>query len=329
MQKTEAGAAGDEQPVEDSVLDAAIDWQLKLDSGQADNAERVRFAQWLASRPEHERAWRQLAGIDGSLRALAPLRKVLARPRRTRPRTWLGAVLMAAALLSLYAAERHIPLSGLFADQHTHTGERRVLVLADGSELVLNSRSAVDIDFDGPQRLIRLRSGEIAIRTAHGDPRPFVVQTPHGLFRALGTRFMVRLESSHTWLAVLESAVLARPVLCGSDLSAPCEAERRLDAGQRGRIEADGLRGVQTLPEHADAWLKGMLVVEDVTLEEVVAELQRYQPGWLSVAPEVAGLRVTATVPLEHPRQALEALTHALPLRLSQRTGLWLRVEGR
>lgn len=321
----------DDSPVADDVLDAAIGWQLLLDSGHADAKARAGFAHWLAAQPEHARAWRQLGGIDGSLRALAPMRDVLVRPRQRIPaRAWLGSVvLMAAVLLGAMAVERQTPLRGWLSDQHTATGERRMVMLEDGSELVLNSRSAVDIDFEGEYRLIQLRSGEIAVRTGHGDARPFLVETPHGVFRALGTRFTVRLEPSYTLLSVQESAVLARPAQCGADLATPCTAERRIDAGQGGRIDDNSVVGPLPVPPHADAWLKGMLVVEDVALGDVVAELQRHQRGFLSVAPEVAGLRVTGTVPLDDPTMALDSLTHALPVKIVRRTGLWLHVAQR
>lgn len=53
----------------------------------------------------------------------------------------------------------------------------------------LNSRSALDIEFDDNERRLHLRSGEILIQTAKGDTRPFIVETEQGRLRALGTRF--------------------------------------------------------------------------------------------------------------------------------------------
>lgn len=323
--------SGDERAVADAVLEAAIAWQLLLSSGQADDGAKADFKRWLKEKPEHARAWRQLESIDGSLRTLAPLRKVLSRPRRrVAARALLGAIVVLAALGSgLLAMERRMPWQAVLADRYTQTGERRVLTLPDGSELALNSRTAIDIDFDWTHRVIRLRSGEISIRTAGGDPRPFVVVTPHGMLRALGTHFLVRLEPSYTLLTVLESAVLARPAVCTEDLELPCEAEHRVMAGEGGRIAPDSVEPVVAVPEHADAWVKGMLVVEDVPMQAVVAELQRHERIWLSVAPEVANLRVTGAVPLDQPMRALEALTHALPVQVTRRTGLWLHVERR
>jgi len=57
----------------------------------------------------------------------------------------------------------------------TATGERSTYTLADGSSLMLNTGSSVDIVFDDKQRLLRLRAGEVLVQTAKdsaANPRP-------------------------------------------------------------------------------------------------------------------------------------------------------------
>jgi transmembrane sensor len=48
----------------------------------------------------------------------------------------------------------------LDADYYTGTGERRQVVLADGSHITLNANSAVDVNLTGDGRRITLRKGE-------------------------------------------------------------------------------------------------------------------------------------------------------------------------
>ena len=50
------------RPVSAQVLDAAIAWQLSLDSGNP--VEREEFAKWHAAHEEHARAWQQLGMLD-------------------------------------------------------------------------------------------------------------------------------------------------------------------------------------------------------------------------------------------------------------------------
>lgn len=93
--------------------------------------------------------------------------------RRGAARRWKQSVgvlgLLAALLLGLGAVDRFEPLATLSADYRTGTGERLTVVLPDRSVLHLDTRSAVDLAFDGSRRAIVLRAGEIAIETAHGD----------------------------------------------------------------------------------------------------------------------------------------------------------------
>jgi transmembrane sensor len=99
---------------------------------------------------------------------------------------------------------------GLRADYRTAKGMPLRQTLSDGTLLTLNTDSAADVRFDGHQRLIRLRYGEIAITTARDRrQRPFRVQTRDGLLTALGTEFTVRQFARDTRLTVQQHAVEA------------------------------------------------------------------------------------------------------------------------
>jgi transmembrane sensor len=187
------------KPVSAQVLDAAIAWQLSLDSGSP--LEREEFAKWHAAHEEHARAWRQLGMLDQRFNvASGPARAALLQSRegiRRRVRK-LGsglASVLAVIGLALFAGDRYLPLDYWLADQRTATGEQRTLRLADGTVLNLNTHSAVDVRFDARQRLIVLQEGEIMVETGHGDARPFIVETREGSMRALGTRFLVKREA--------------------------------------------------------------------------------------------------------------------------------------
>jgi transmembrane sensor len=328
--------ADDEPPVSARVLDAAIAWQLKLDAG--DPADGAAHCAWLAAHPDHARAWRQLALIDAEIGVLSPyppLSAALRRPRRTPG--WKRAAgltaLAAVTLLGALLADRYQPLDGLLADYRTGTGQRRTVALPDRSVVVLNARSVVDLAFDARTRTLRLRSGEIHVETASdaalsGDRRPFVVSTAHGALYALGTRFMVRHDEDATWLTVTHAAVLARPASCPAARDTACAGERRAEAGQTLRMTQTAVGPVTRARADGDAWKDGMLVVDGEPLSAVVAELARYRPGLLQVAPEVAALRVTGALPLDDGERALAALSASLPIRIVRRSDWWVRIEA-
>ena len=313
------------KPVSAQVLDAAIAWQLSLDSGNP--VEREEFAKWHAAHEEHARAWRQLGMLDQRFSvASGPARTALLQSRegiRRRVRK-LGsglASVVAVLGLALFAGERYLPIDYWLAEQRTATGEQRTIRLDDGTLINLNTHSAVDVRFDEKQRLVVLQEGEILIETAHGDARPFIVETREGSMRALGTRFLVKREEQGTRLSVLQSAVAAHPQ------SSP--EEQILREGQQMLIRSDGLGPIAALNLGADAWTRGMLVVDNARLEDLVREIGRYRPGHLGVAPEVADLRITGSFPLKDTNLALNALLPTLPVQIEQHTPWWVTVAAK
>jgi len=108
-------------------------------------------------------------------------------PRRHAVKTL---ALLLACGASLYAFERRSPWRGWTADYRTTVNQRRVVTLADGTQLTLNTNSAVNIAYSGAQRRIQLLAGEIFIATGKdAAQRPFFVGTPHGRLQALGAHF--------------------------------------------------------------------------------------------------------------------------------------------
>ncbi|MDR8013962.1 FecR family protein [Ectopseudomonas guguanensis] len=306
------------------ALDEAIAWQLCLGSGEASEQQRQDFARWLAAHPEHGLVWRRLGGIDQQLAAATPAparRALLQGGQRRRSLRRLGgnalALLLASGIaLALLAQQR--PLGDYLADYRTAAGEQRDLLLADRSQIRLNSRSALDVAFDDDERRLVLLSGEILIQTAKGDARPFVVETAQGRLRALGTRFLVRRDGDATELIVLQSAVAARPLSAAQ--------ERVIQSGEQVRMDSRHLGDSSLAPIGADAWSRGMLVADNLPLQRLIDQLGEYRSGYLGLDPSLAGLRISGSFPLHDSDKALAALPPSLPVRIEQIGPWWTRV---
>ncbi|RYF79127.1 MAG: DUF4880 domain-containing protein [Comamonadaceae bacterium] len=334
----------DQLPVPAAVLDAAIAWQLRCgeDAGPP-GADTQALSDWLTAHPDHARAWRQLGEIHHQLSAVSGQSARAAVLRRPPPRARVVRATLGLALAivcGVSVLNNWQPVSQLLADHHTGTGERSTIVLPDQTVLHLNTRTAVDIAFSDQVREVRLRAGEVAVETSHSDPaeeRPFVVVTDNGSLRALGTRFVARRwargeraagDAGGTEVTVQQSAVAARPALCGITPVEPCTAERIVTAGRGLRLQGSHMEAIAA-PADADAWKDGMLVVDNQPLSDVVAILARHRPGHLSADPAIAGLRVTGTLPLADTDQALLALTAAVPVNAVYTTRWWVTLQPR
>jgi len=316
-------APADTAPIPPQVAREAVHWLLELDAGT--EQARRQWQAWMDADPLHARAWQRIAEVDGQLRSVgAPVAlRTLAAPGLARRHAVRLAVLLATGTGGLLAARRTGTWQQLAADLSTATGERRETVLADGTQLLLNTATAVDLRYTDAERLIVLRAGEILVRSAPDVARrPLRVRTAEGTVRAIGTRFTVRQRGGLTTVAVLEGAVELQPA------QAPLAAQR-LAAGEQGGFTAAAVRPAEPLPEGAGAWSEGMLVADGMPLADFLAELARHRPGVLRCAPDAAALRVSGSYPLADTDRVLAALTRSLPVQIHRRTHWWVVVEHR
>lgn len=302
------------------ILAQAVDWYVKLHDSAASDTTRSEWHAWLAADPQHAHAWQRIEQLQQRLgQAPAGLAGAALEQARQQRR---AAVKMLAVLLGVgVVGWRGYQVSPWSADYSTRVGQRRHLTLADGSRLVLDTDSWVDVQFDGSQRLIVLRQGEILVETAK-NARPLSVQTVEGRVLALGTRFTVRQGTGISRVTVEAHAVEVQPRMgAGQAL--------RAEAGQALSFTADTAGPLVPAGAQSTAWTRGMLVVVDWRLEDVLAELGRYRHGYLGCAPEVAGLRLSGTFLLDDSEGVLANLEDSLPVRVRRLTRYWVRVEGK
>ncbi|MCY1507042.1 Protein FecR [compost metagenome] len=314
--------------IDPAILKEAAGWLVRMQSENLSVSDRAAFDRWRACSAEHAAAWARAEEMLRGFGQLPPriagdaLRRLDSPGRRQAMRALGGVLVLAPAA---WWGARELPWRAWSADARTMTGERRSMELADGTQLVLNTASAVDIDYTPQQRLLWLRTGEILLTTGK-DPapvqRPFIVRTRLGAIRALGTRFMVRDEGDTVRVAVFEGAVEIRPASAGA-------TPLLLPAGQQTVFNEREAR----LPAPADlsaaSWEQGMLAVRNWALADLVDELGRYRRGVLRCDPAVAALRVSGAFPLSDIGASLRLLESTLPVKVKSITPYWTTVAPR
>lgn len=305
-----------------AALREAAQWLVRLNSGQARPDDWQALAAWRAQDAANEAAWQRAERLSRTFGAVpAGLgMPVLAQAERTavnRRAALRVLALVGTTAPAAYLGWRHMPWQQWAAEHRTATGERRSVTLADGSEVLLNTASALDVAFDAHERLLRLRAGEVLITTARDSAaRSFRVETPGGWLRALGTRFAVRLLDEDTvHLAVAEGAVEVTP---------HHGAQRVLQAGAQCRFTASGVQAPTALGEQALAWAQGVLYADGMRLDDFAAELARYRSGVVRCDPAVAALRISGAFQLNDTEYILAMLRETLPVQVVTRTRYWI-----
>jgi transmembrane sensor len=323
----------DGQPISVRIADQAAEWLTHWMSGEMADADHRRLQAWRDAHPDHERAWKHIEAVTGGLgmmksreayKTLSPY-----ADRQSPLRRRVLSVLMCGGVAGVAGglSSRTQTWRTAFSDYRTATGEQRALALSDGTRIMLNTASAIDVRFDTQQRLVSLVAGEIMVVTGHAsnagaaDARPFIVETREGRVRALGTRFTVRQSEEHTAVTVLQSAVEITPrAAAGQSLI--------LHAHQRTTFSAHEIDSASAATDQDSAWTRGQIVADNLRLADFLAELSRYRPGIVRCDPSVAALRLSGVFPLDDTDRILATLQTVLPVRVGQRTRYWVVVHA-
>ncbi len=302
------------------TLQAAALWSVRLRDGQACPQA---LAQWRAAHPEHELAWLKISQLEAQLNDLqnAPASTTRLALNRSGPsRRQLLSTLASLGIAAPAAWLAWPSIQHWRSDFHTAKGEIQRFTLADGSELRLNSDSAVDVQYSQHQRQLILQRGELMIRTA-ADPRPLSVRTPHGRFVALGTHFSVRLQAHASQLA-----------LSSGQIAIENRHGQRLKIAQPGDVlllDGEHVRPQISTGIEPNAWQMQRLVLDNARLDDVLTELSRHRLGWLRCDPSAAALKVSGVFVLGDSNQLLTTLAKALPIHIRYRSEYWVMVESR
>jgi transmembrane sensor len=310
-------------------LEQAAHWYAALcaDEDATSAGQRAEWAKWLTERPEHRRAWEHIEAVsrrfdplraEGEREAASAAMRVSAKGFTTRRRVLGCVAALCGTGMAGWLAWRLTSLPDVVtawqADYSTGVGERRDLTLADGTRVWLNTSSALDVDYDNERRLLTLTMGEILVETSKdATTRPFYVDTNHGRMQALGTRFTVRRTADFTLLSVFEGRVGIRTLSGETSIVA---------AHEQREFTADVISDPRPADIAREAWSRGVIVADNVTLATFVAELSRYTRGHIGVDPAAADIRVVGRFPANRPDQVLAMLERDLPVRI-QRTLPW------
>ncbi|UOB24121.1 FecR domain-containing protein [Pseudomonas orientalis] len=304
------------------TFEAAARWYVQFQAQSPTPADRLAWQQWLNGDPSHQAAWNQLEQLQRSLGAMPQdftRRALTSTQKRRQVLKWM-LVLGGTGYLG-WNIQQHTSVGNVWADYRTPVGKRRRIELADGTQVDLNTNTAIDVMFDARERLIRLRQGEVLIHSGKRSPDiPLYVETRHGRIQALGTRFTVRQLSGATRVGVLEDRVALVP------LDQP-DRTWTLDAGEGADFDRQSVTVTQRYAVSQTAWVDGQLIVLDARLGDVIDELARYRQGVLRCDQASAGLRVSGAFRLDSTDAVLANLQATLPIQVKYFTRYWVSVN--
>lgn len=254
--------------------------------GREDAQAEQAFRQWLAQDPANAEEY-ALFDIAWAVSGEAARRAEVQVPRGRGRALRLGA---AAAVAALAAGISFWFWPAPWTDWNTTAGEQRTLVLEDGSRIMLNTRTHIEVRLTRQHRDVRLLDGEAYFEVAKDQSRPFIVQTSLGSARAVGTQFNVYLARSHLAVTTAEGRVLVNGATGGGVL---------VDAGNQAQVNGPALSASVAAVNVSSAlsWRAQRLEVDDMPLARVLQEFSRYTALPVRAGSDAIGaLRVSAVL---------------------------------
>ncbi|WP_395397362.1 FecR domain-containing protein [Novosphingobium sp. BL-8A] len=305
-----------ERPSRDDLTDQAAAWLVALDCGTADEAA---FEAWRNAHPRNASAFAQAAATwrrtadprIPSLLTTSPAALPVsafhpatadipddaaflpapssAMSRRSALGAGLAAVLAAGGVTTWLAFPQR-------AYAETMVGERRRVVLPDGSAAMLNTNSRIGWHF-GNERSIWLERGEAVFEVRAGNRALRLHSEPMQAELGPG-RFSLRLEPDAGRLMVLAGTAKVKSYTVGSG---------HMATARGGGLSIDPLD--PQAAADATAWEAGRIVFNGMRLDQAVAEYNRYLPYAIEVAqPDLASTRLGGEFQISQPEVFLRSL---------------------
>lgn len=301
----------------DPATAAAVEWMVRLRSGDATAESKAAFEAWRRESPTHAAAADRLSAALGSFDLLKRrgvpndvVRTAIARADR---RAALRSAFMWAGVGTLagWAGWRNVTEGDLLADHSTGLAQRRNSTLPDGTDLLLDAKTSVDVDFAGEHRQVKLLRGRVLARVAAVAQRPLTIATPQGEVTTSGATLVAGVFKGRSSVAVIEgSASISQGLARGTQLAAGAQATI---VDERG-LELRATRGNETL------WTRGLVALDDEPVAALVEALQPYRAGVLRVDPKAAAIRISGVFSLDDTDRTLAALERTQPLRIVRLT---------
>ncbi len=281
------------------IKTTAAGWIERRDRADWTDHNQAELDAWLAKSPAHLLAYHRAASIWISADRLVALRQPPSAPMEKKEKLHssfgvkaitamiVASVLGAATLFFTQSKEQTF---------ETPVGGHRLVTLADGTLIELNTNTLVRANLKSGHRLAILERGEAYFRVAHDVARPFEVTVGPREINVLGTEFMVRKDQD-----MLRVALFNGRVEIGAAADIPSSSIVVLKPGDVLTATARTLSVAHSAKAdlaNLSSWRRGVLVFDHTALSKVADEYNRYNQQKIVIADEASSrLKMSGTMP--------------------------------
>jgi transmembrane sensor len=335
------------------LVATAMGWLVKTESPDCTSEQRQAFDEWLAEDVRHRVALTIATKSRGRIDRLTSLRpldgrvdpdlllspeytpRAIQRPRVTDPdpppvnrgsgkfKVFGFAALSVTAVCGWY-------LAGWFANNQlnwesyaTHVGGKETAPLPDGTAITLNTDSELRVRMTPEGREMKLTRGEVVIKAAHDDKRPFKLIVGKTVIQTAGADFDIRKrDSGQVDIIVSRGRVAAEAVektLPFPFFDSATPAQSVISEGYMAAIRPGDVQvSLMNADERArkTSWLHDVLEFRGETLAQAAADFNRYNRRQIVIDdPAIADRHVGGVFTNSDPESFVAALEVIINIR--------------
>lgn len=294
----------------------AARWFIRMQEAGEDSSERAQFEKWLMQSDQHQAEYASIShawdGIDSieELKRIAKIQQanhLLDKANRSKKlkKTFVILsvvfILLFAGLMGEQSYQQWLNTPTMQMASQTKPAEVVTKTLDDGSQIILNGSSKLQVNYYPKQRHVAMLQGEAIFQVTKDADRPFVVETSTAKITVLGTRFAVNKLTNLVRVSVDHGSVKVESVAPASVII--------LRNGEVAEI-SNGKKVIRKNGEAIDyfRFATGTLVFNQADIFEIADELARYRSELVSAEGKSQD-RISAVLDVKN----IPTFLHTLP----------------
>ena len=282
----------------------AREWIVRLNSGDVETKYLEEFRSWRDRAPENALAFERERAFWKQLQHIEPKEDTTPDAQSSpigRRHFLLGGLATAAAVAGIAP----IVIEKFKADYVTAIGERAEFGLNDGSRVIMNTDSAISVSINEQQRNVILLRGEAEFYVQANHRNPLIVRALNGESTSAEGKFAIKLLDNTVTVTALDGKTTVSNSHDTIAVSLELQPSQQAIYRRSGHPYLNGEIDVKKVL----AWQAGRIIFENAPLADALADLERYLPERILLAPGVKrSTRVSGTFTTDRALAAVNAL---------------------
>lgn len=205
-----------------------------------------------------------------------------------------------------------------FGIKHTYTSNQEIknIVLPDGSKVILDAKTKLDIKYFSDKREINIIEGKAFFDVTSNPNKPFIVNANMIKVEVLGTNFEVKNEIDKIVVDVINGKVKVE--------QNKNNEFQQLAILTKGKHISFDKQSKKVILKDIDinniaSWKDGILFFQDYSLEKAINEFKKYQDINITIQKDIKNYTVSGSFSIHEIDKFIFALTKIYPIKVDNK----------